>query len=62
MTKPQAWITRGGPLYKLLIRINLYIMLALESELIDLTVMDKYQQNMGALFRVPTYAYYDITS
>lgn len=24
-------------------------MLALESELIDLTVMDKYQQNMGAL-------------
>ena len=49
MTKPQAWITRGGPLYKLLSRINLYIMLALESELIDLTVMDKYQQNKGAL-------------
>ena len=49
MTKPQAWITHGGPLYKLLIRINLYIMLALESELIDLTVMDKYQQNKGVL-------------
>lgn len=46
MMWPEGWITHR-PLYKLLIHINLYIMLDLESERIDLTVTSKYRQNRG---------------